>query len=153
AAAIRAEIAQAVPLYQGIERLAAKGDQIQWGGRHLYADGHFATPDGKAHFAPVSLRAGPAHGRAGGVDRPFAVSTRRGKQFNSMIQRQIDPLTGAERNDILISRDDLNRLGLHEGTSVRLRSDDGVFEGRLKEAPIKAGNLEIHWPEGNTLLS
>src|SRR5262249_17319157 len=45
---IRDEIARAVPLYRGIETLHAKGDQIQWGGPTLYADGTFATPDGKA---------------------------------------------------------------------------------------------------------
>src|SRR3954469_18788038 len=56
AGAIRAEIARAVPLYRGIETLHAKGDQIQWGGRTLYADGRFATADGKAHFAAVSRR-------------------------------------------------------------------------------------------------
>ena len=33
----------------------------------------------------------------------FVVSTRRGKQFNSMVQRDVDPLTGAARDDILIS--------------------------------------------------
>ena len=81
AAAIRHEIARAIPLYAGIETLAAKGDQIQWGGRTLYADGRFATPDGKAQFAAVSL---PALPRAG---EGFTVSTRRGKQFNSMVQR------------------------------------------------------------------
>ncbi len=40
----------------GIETLKAKGDQIQWGGPHLYADGRFATPDGKAHFSAVRPR-------------------------------------------------------------------------------------------------
>jgi hypothetical protein len=55
---------------------------VQWGGRTLYADGRFATPDRSA------LRAG-----LGGAARlalepgEFAVSTRRGKQFNSMVQR------------------------------------------------------------------
>src|SRR4051812_41371254 len=38
AEAIRAEIGRAVPLYNGIEHLRAKGDQVQWGGRTLYAD-------------------------------------------------------------------------------------------------------------------
>ena len=56
AAAIREEIAKAIPLYRGIETLKAKGDQVQWGGRTLYADGRFATPDGKAHFSPVGPR-------------------------------------------------------------------------------------------------
>ena len=148
AAAIRAEIARTVPLYQGIENLAAKGDQVQWGGRTLYADGRFATTDGKAHFAMVPIGPDPRTSAD-----TFSVSTRRGKQFNSMVQRQVDPLTGAGRNDILISAQDMARLRLAEGASVRLRSASGAFSGRLKRAPIKPGNLEVHWPEGMPLLS
>jgi molybdopterin-dependent oxidoreductase alpha subunit len=147
AAAIRHEIARAVPLYKGIETLAVKGDQIQWGGRTLFADGRFATPDGKAHFAIVSA------GRAPLDPGRFHLSTRRGKQFNSMIQRHVDPLTGADRDDILISETDLTRLRLLDGASVRLTSGCGTFSGKLKRAPIKPGNLEVHWPEGNVLLS
>lgn len=146
-AAIRQEIARAVPLYKGIETLAGKGDQVQWGGRTLFADGRFATPDGKAHFAIVAAGRPPLDS-----DR-FHVSTRRGKQFNSMIQRQVDPLTGADREDILISGDDLMRLRLREGAVVQLHSSSGTFKGKLKRAPIKPGNLEVHWPEGNVLLS
>jgi molybdopterin-dependent oxidoreductase alpha subunit len=147
AAAIRAEIARTVPLYAGIESLRVKGDQVQWGGRTLYADGRFATADGKAHFAPVEPRLRPS------MARTFFVSTRRGKQFNSMIQRDVDPLTGARRDDVLISADDLRLLDLESGAAVILTSATGSFHGRLKEAPIKSGNLEVHWPEGNTLLS
>ena len=66
------EIARAVPLYAGIETLAAKGDQVQWGGRTLYADGRFATPDGKAHFAV-------------GADRPRRAS--RGARARSSSRR------------------------------------------------------------------
>jgi molybdopterin-dependent oxidoreductase alpha subunit len=165
AAAIRAEIARAVPLYQGIETLKTKGDQVQWGGRTLYADGRFATPDGKAHFAPVSqapsrLPAANAEraGRKGSADSAisavrFRVSTRRGKQFNSMIQREVDPLTGAERDAVFISADDLARLGLANGAGVELRSASGRYRGRLRAAAIRSGNLEVHWPEGNALLS
>jgi molybdopterin-dependent oxidoreductase alpha subunit len=149
AAAIREEIARAVPLYSGIERLSAKGDQVQWGGRILYADGRFATPDGKARFLPVSLGRAPSTIPGG---KTFAVSTRRGKQFNSMVQRAIDPLTGAGRDAILISEDDLAALGLTAGSVVRLRSDSGTFTGTLRSAPIRPGNLEVHWPEGNVLL-
>jgi molybdopterin-dependent oxidoreductase alpha subunit len=145
--AIREEIAGAIPLYKGIETLKAKGDQVQWGGRALYADGWFAMPGGKARFAAVA---------AGHVTRApgeFAVSTRRGKQFNSMVQREVDPLTGGRRKDVFISADDLRALRLREGAAVRLRSANGTFDGRLKVAPIKPGNLEVHWPEGTALLS
>jgi predicted molibdopterin-dependent oxidoreductase YjgC len=147
AAAIRREIERAVPLYAGIGSLAAAGDVVQWGGRRLYAGGRFATPDGRARFAPVALR-----GRALPEGR-FFVSTRRGKQFNSMVQRDVDPLTGADRDDILISGADLARSGHAPGTRVTLRSATGAFTGRLRVAPIRDGNLEVHWPEGNALLA
>ena len=107
----------------------------------------FATPDGKAHFSVTSARHGPA--RAG----HFQVSTRRGKQFNSMVQRDVDPLTGARRHDVLISAEDLARLHLPDGAAVRLTSDSGSFTGTLKSAPMAPGNLEVHWPEGTALLS
>jgi predicted molibdopterin-dependent oxidoreductase YjgC len=147
AAAIRQEIARTTPLYAGIETFTAKGDQVQWGGRTLYADGRFATPDGKAHFAAVSLASAS---RPAGA---FAVSTRRGKQFNSMVQREVDPLTGAGRHDIFMSAADMARLELKDGAAVRLRSLSGTFDGTVKQAAIKPGNLEVHWPEGMPLLS
>jgi molybdopterin-dependent oxidoreductase alpha subunit len=161
AQAIRNEIARAIPLYQGIETLAAKGDQIQWGGPTLFADGRFATEGGKARFAVVRLRlettiesSHPVRPRPDHLSGPhFLVSTRRGKQFNSMIQRDVDPLTGARRDAVFVNIDDLKRLNLSEGQRVRLTSTDGIFDGRLHQAPIKPGNLEVHWPEGNTLLS
>ena len=147
AAAIRDEIARAVPLYSGIERLRAKGDEVQWGGPNLYADGRFATPDGRARFSV------PAKRGASAASHHFLVSTRRGKQFNSIVQRPVDPLTGAARDDVLISAADLARLGMSDGERVELRSANGTFTGRLKTAVIKAGNLEVHWPEANGLLS
>jgi predicted molibdopterin-dependent oxidoreductase YjgC len=151
AAEIREEIGQAIPLYQGIESLSARGDQVQWGGRILYQDGRFATADGKAHFAAITVR-----DRANSVSsgaQMFRVSTRRGKQFNAMVQRDVDPLTGAGRDAVLISAADLRRLNLRDGDRIRLTSADGAYEGRAFEAGIAPGNLEVHWPEGNVLLS
>jgi molybdopterin-dependent oxidoreductase alpha subunit len=162
AEAIRAEIARAVPLYKGIETLRVKGDQIQWGGRTLYADGRFATPDGRARFSSIDarrssrissgLRSAEASAKAEDAGT-FRVSTRRGKQFNSMVHRDVDPLTGGRRDDIFISEHDLRRLKLSEGALVELRSAAGFFRGRLKAMEILPGNLEVHWPEGNALLS
>ena len=39
-----------------------------------------------------------------------------------------------------------------EGTPIRLSSPHGRYAGRIFRAPIKPGNLEVHWPEGNVLL-
>ena len=144
---IRNEIGAAIPLYKGIEALSRQGDQVQWGGRTLYVDGRFATSDGKARFArlggDVPSLASPGR---------FSLSTRRGKQFNSMVQRDVDPLTGASRDEILIGAEDLLRLGVDEGTRVSLRSEFGTFSGRLRVAPMRSGNLQVHWPEANALL-
>jgi molybdopterin-dependent oxidoreductase alpha subunit len=147
AAAIRGEIARAVPLYSGIEHLSRQGDQVQWGSRRLFGGGQFATADGRARFAVVGL---PRRSMTRGT---FLASTRRGKQFNSMVQRERDPLTGADRDAILMSGEDLTRLGATDGQRATLRSDRGTFVGRLRRAPIKPGNLEVHWPEGNALLT
>jgi len=144
---LRREMGRALPLYAGIETLASPGDQFQWGGPTLYGDGRFATPDGKARFAPVALPERPPR------DGLFAVSTRRGKQFNSMVQREEDPLTGASREDVLMSGEDAGRLGLTDGAAVRLASSCGEFRGSVRISPIKPGNLEVHWPEGMALLS
>ena len=144
---IREEIARAVPLYEGIETLSKQGDQFQWGGQRLYADGRFAVPGGKARFSVVDLPRRPDRGGR------FHVSTRRGKQFNSMIQRETDPLTGAGRRDVLMSAEDARRLSLAGGEAIRLVSDSGEFRGQVFIAPIKPGNLEVHWPEGMALLS
>jgi molybdopterin-dependent oxidoreductase alpha subunit len=146
APAIRAEIGRAIPLYAGIERLEQKGDHLQWGGRVLYADGRFATADGTAQFAPVTPRT--ARRDAG----TFFVSTRRGKQFNSMVQRTVDPLTGAGRDAVFMSAADADARGLADGAAIRLTSAAGVYDGRVFRAPMRPGNLEVHWPEGNVLL-
>jgi len=143
---IREEIAKAVPFYDGIQRLKKKGDAVQWGGPRLCENGQFKTPDGKAHFMPL---------RPPENDIPegwFSLSTRRGKQFNSMVQAQRDPLTGGKREDVFMSREDAQALGLREGDRVLLRSEVGEFRGRVKFMPIKSSNIQVHWPEGNVLI-
>jgi molybdopterin-dependent oxidoreductase alpha subunit len=143
---IRDEIGRAIPLYAGIERLSKEGDNFQWGGPTLFADGKFATVDGKAHFsALIPKERRPPEGK-------FYLSTRRGKQFNSMVQRAFDPLTSASRNEVLISQEDAVRLSIKNGESIRLTSRVGSYSGRAKIDKIKPGNLEVHWPEGNCLL-
>ena len=81
------------------------------------------------------------------------MSSRRGKQFNSMVQKQVDPLTGAARRDILMAPEDAERLGLRNGDPVRLRSSAGEYEGRARIDRMKPGNLEVHWPEANALFT
>jgi len=149
-ASIRRDIARAVPAYAPIAELARQGDQFQWGGARLCEDRRFPTPDGKAHFQPV--RPPQLNGVAAGGP-VYRLATRRGKQFNSMIQRALDPLTGAERDHVFISPEDAARLGLATGDAVRLRSATGEFRGRAFVAPVAPGTLQGHWPEVNVLIA
>jgi molybdopterin-dependent oxidoreductase alpha subunit len=144
--AIREEIAQVVPFYYGIQRLQQTGDAFQYGGPHLCAGNRFATADGKAHFRAVPL---PNLDRAPGV---FDVSTRRGKQFNSLIYAEVDPLTGASRDAVLMNPEDAATLHLRNRDRVILRNDLGTMEGSVFFAPIARGNLQVHWPEANHLI-
>lgn len=145
-AAIRADIARSVPMYQGIQFLEKEGDQFQYGGPHLCWQWQFPTPDGKAHFSVVRPpKVDVGEGR-------FLVATRRGKQFNSMVQESTDPITGAAREAVLISREDAGRLGLAGGEQVVLRNEIGELRGRAVIAPVTPGNLQIHWPEGLALI-
>ena len=145
--AMREEIARIVPFYKGVETLRKTGDAIQYGGRHLCADGRFPTADGKAHFHAVPLP------RLGLKTGQFELSTRRGKQFNTLIYADIDPLNGAPRDAVLINPEDAARLNLSAMERVSLQSSTGKMEARVFLAPIARGNLQVHWPEGNDLLN
>jgi anaerobic selenocysteine-containing dehydrogenase len=82
----------------------------------------------------------------------FAVATRRGKQFNTMVHANRDAITGAVRDAVLMNPDDAAGLGLRDGEAVILRSEIGEMAGRVYLAPVKPRNLQVHWPEGNVLL-
>ena len=145
--ALRQEIADVVPVYAGIEGLAATGDQVQWGGRHLCADGVFPLPEGRARFTPLTPEAPVLPPGA------FTVATRRGKQFNSMVHAEVDPLTGARRDAIYIDGADASAIGATDGAAVRLTSAVGTFDGHVKVVRLPARSLQVHWPEGNVLIS
>ena len=81
----------------------------------------------------------------------FEVSTRRGKQFNTLIYAEIDPLTGAPRDAVLMNPR-TPPPSPKRGRSITLVNAAGRFEGQVFPAPIAMGNLQIHWPEGNTII-
>jgi predicted molibdopterin-dependent oxidoreductase YjgC len=153
AQAIRNEIARAAPAYDGIQNLKKTGDQVQWGGERLCetrdADGrivpHFPTSNGRARFSLIEIEEPLNDGR-------LRLSTRRGKQFNSIVHRDRDPLNGARRDDVLMNEEDARRLGLADGDAIIIRSEVGELRGRCRIAPIAAGNVQAHWPEGNVLV-
>ena len=132
---------------------------MQYGGPHLCANGKFQTVDGKAHFKAVAL---PETSNGSSATRPgaassngvseFVVSTRRGKQFNSLVYSPVDPLNGAPRDAVLMNADDAADLHLLHNDRVWLVNDLGKLQCRVFLAPIARGNLQVHWPEGNVIV-
>lgn len=145
-AEIRAEMARLMPLYQGIEKLEKEGDSVQWGGPQLGGES-FPTPDGKAQFSAVALPR---------VDVPlgqFLLTTRRGKQFNSMTYGSRDPLTGGkDRAAILLDPRDWAELGIREGEKIRVTSQAGSLDATAGAGPCRRGHAQGFWPECNALL-
>lgn len=144
---MREEIARIVPFYDGIQRLAKTGDSFQYGGAHLCADGVCPTADGRAHASAVALPALKPIGA--GV---FHMSTRRGKQFNTLVYADIDSLNGASRDAVLMNAEDAAAARLKQGDRVVLHNELGRLTCRVFLAPVPPGNIQVHWPEGNVLI-
>jgi anaerobic selenocysteine-containing dehydrogenase len=146
AAEIRAEIAAAAPDYNGIQDLNNRGDVFQWGGAWLCEDGICPTEDGKGRLISVEI---PELRKAEGH---FYVTTRRGKQFNSMVYSSTDPFNGANRDDVFMSSMDAKALGLSEGEAIVVYNRHGMFHGKVKYENVKEKNIALFWPEGNMLF-
>ncbi len=147
AQAIREEIARVVPAYAGIETLRETGDAIQVGGERLCAGGVFPTTDGRGRFSVVVPNTvGVPPGR-------YLLSTRRGKQFNSMVWKDVDPLTGAPRDALLLSEADAAAIGVRPGDALLVRSPHGEMRARAHLAPMRRGNVQAFFPEANVLLA
>lgn len=150
---MREEIARVVPFYDGIQHLKKTGDAVQYGGAHLYVNGKFLTPDGKAHFRKVELPSAGLNGAQPKTgNQKFKVTTRRGKQFNSLVYAEVDPLNGAARDSVLMNPDDASSLHLVHGDRVALVNGIGRYEGRVFLAPLARGSLQLHWPEANVII-
>ncbi len=149
AQAIRDEMERVMPLYRGIAGLRRAGDAVQYGGPLLCRDGVCPDrPDGRASFVPITVAA-----TTRAADE-FLVTTRRGKQFNSMTQSESDALTGTRwRDAVFMAPADAARLGLREGAPLELVSGLGRFTGRCHSAPVARGTLQVYWPEGNVLIA
>jgi molybdopterin-dependent oxidoreductase alpha subunit len=143
---IRDEMAMANPMYEGIQHLKAKGEVFQYGGAWLCEDGVCPTKDGRGTLLPIEL---PERRKPEGH---FYVTSRRGKQFNSMIYNEKDPFNAADRYDVLMNPQDGASHHIHEGEPVVVHNSIGTFYGHAKFVNIRRGNLELYWPEGNVLI-
>lgn len=144
-AQIREEMSSLMPLYAGIEKLQKEGDWIQWGGPRLGDRGFVNMPDGKARFSVVTIPK---------IDVPegkFLLTSRRGKQFNSMAYGSSDPITGASRDTVFLAEEDMKTLGISEGERVVVRSKVGSMRAVARKGPCRRGHIQAFWPECNAI--
>jgi anaerobic selenocysteine-containing dehydrogenase len=145
---IREEMDRMMPLYRGIVQLRSEGQSFQYGGERLLEGGVCpAMPDGRARFSVLA----PAPGES--RDGQFVLTTRRGTQFNSILFRDMDALTGARRDDVIVSAADATRLDLREGDGVVVKSGLGEMTARVRIGPARPGTVQAHWPEANKLIA
>lgn len=144
---IRAEMDRVMPMYRGIVQLTAEGQSFQYGGPLLCEGGKCpGMPHGKAAFSSLELPALPAE------DGCFAATTRRGAQFNSILFKEHDAITGGLRDDVFMHPDDAAKLGLKAGDAVVLESNLGSMRACVRLDDVKPGSLQTFWPEANILV-
>ena len=108
---------------------------------------------------PDAPTAGPTSASSCPVDRDvpdgrFVLSTRRGKQFNSMVWNDVDPLTGAGTRRAVPRRRRRGRARRRRRRrGARALATYGEIRARVHLAPIRPGNVQAFFPEANLLLS
>jgi molybdopterin-dependent oxidoreductase alpha subunit len=146
-AAIRRAIAAVVPGYAAIADVDRTRAEFQIPGRTLH-EPRFATPDGRARFRATPL---PAFAPRDGALRLMTVRSE--GQFNTVVYEDEDVYRGNERRDVvMMSPDDIDRLGLAPDVRVRVESETGAMEALVRPAALPAGNVAMYYPEANVLV-
>ena len=141
-------MAKVMPVYHRINELQSEGDEWKWGGAQLCKNGDFSgMPDGLAQFHVPEVP---------NTQLPkdwYKMTTRRGKQFNSMVFNDADTLQGGKRrDDIFLSFEDAQDLGVAEGDTLELHNEMGTFYGVARPMEMAKGALQTYWPETNILI-
>ncbi|MEM1403699.1 MAG: FdhF/YdeP family oxidoreductase [Pseudomonadota bacterium] len=144
---VREAIADTVPGMEELRDIAVAKREFHVKGRLLH-EPQFNTATGKAHFRVSTLP------NAREPEFPFLLASIRSEgQFNSIIYEETDSYRyGADRWSVLVSTDDLDRLGLKAGDRVDLRSTQGEMKAlKIQPFDLPPGNLMAYYPEANCL--
>jgi anaerobic selenocysteine-containing dehydrogenase len=146
--AIREVMAKIVPGYAPVGDIGLTKQEFHVEGRVRH-EPVFPTPDGKAHFLPVST---PPDELAPGELRLMTVRSE--GQFNTVVYEEEDVNRGIESRDvILMNGDDLRARSLKDGDRVTVRSEIGEMTGlRAVEYRIARGCAAMYYPESNVLV-
>lgn len=145
---IREAIAATIP---GMEQLADIGvarREFHVSHRLMHTP-RFYTEDGRARFHPHKPAATAAN------EMPFRLmSVRSEGQFNSIIYEENDSYRGTDdRWVVMMCAEDIQALGLAEGSRVNVKSASGEMRGvRVHRFDLPSGNVMAYYPEANSLV-
>ena len=145
---IRSAISRIIPGYAAIGDIDRTKQEFHIEGRTFHRPS-FATDSGRAVFHTVgmpSLRGGNGDLRL--------MTIRSEGQFNTVVYEDEDLYRGQDRRDvIMMSRTDIDRLGLEVDQPVTISGESGTMEQILvRETDIPPGNVAMYYPEANVLL-
>ncbi|OFW17138.1 MAG: histidine kinase [Acidobacteria bacterium RIFCSPLOWO2_02_FULL_67_21] len=145
---VRALIAQLIPGLAPLADIDRTRREFHIAGRHVSAP-DFRTPSGKARFHALGL---PALSAARG--RQLRLMTVRSEgQFNTVVYEDEDIYRGQVRRDVvLVSPDDIERLGLAADRRVTVRSATGELACVVRPFDIRPGNAAMYYPEANAVV-
>ena len=146
---IRQAIARIVPGMEPLQDIDVAREEFHIRQRLLHAP-VFNTRSGQArlvvHNLPVPTKCCE--------DYPFLLASIRSEgQFNSIIYEETDSYRyHAGRRAVLISPEDMQRLGVEAGTQLDIVSRRGKMEGAvIQPFDVPTGNLLAYYPEANVL--
>jgi anaerobic selenocysteine-containing dehydrogenase len=144
---LREQIARVVPGWSAIGEIDQSKAEFQIAGRTFHSP-RFHTPDGRAHFHVTPI---PASEIAPGE---FRLMTLRSEgQFNTVVYEEEDLYRGNSRRDVvMMSAGDAGRLGLVEGSPVRVKTESGQMDVLVAISELPSGNLAMYYPEANVLV-
>ncbi|CAN5863519.1 FdhF/YdeP family oxidoreductase [soil metagenome] len=146
---IRKAIARIIPGYEKIGDIDRTRNEFQIEGRTLH-EPRFGTDTGRARFHNVEIPQ-----LSGGPGQLRLMTVRSEGQFNTVVYEDHDLYRGQNRRDIImLSRNDIEHLGLSVDQRVTVRSDTGALRNVLvREVDIRPGNAVMYYPESNVIVS
>ena len=144
---LRQAIAATVPGYEQVGNISSTKKEFEIPNR-VFHDGSFPTSNGRAQFHSVTF---PQVTRT--PDTFMMMTIRSEGQFNTVVYEEEDLYRGNSRRDVvMMSADDVTRLGLREGQTVTVRSDTGSMDVVVSIVNIRSGNVAMYYPEANVLV-
>jgi molybdopterin-dependent oxidoreductase alpha subunit len=144
---VRAMMARSIPGYGAIGSINERGEEFTVENR-IFHSPKFPTPSGRARFHTVAI---PAHELDD--DELLMMTIRSEGQFNSVVYEEEDLYRGQERRDvILMTANDLERLGLDNDQRVEVRTTTGTMQVNARAHDIALGCAAMYYPEVNLIV-